>query len=227
MIKVWIQFLRDRKNLNVTLITFFSFAVISLLFSWFLVWVENRDPYFGEFIDPLFFWDPIDLSIPTFILTYGIIGFYMLFNINSPLKIVYFIQMLIFIVLCRIVSLTLIQFDAPEVVWSTAQAANIDGQTLIQLADPILNNIIYHKNVAIPDEPIYTHHDLFFSGHTAKCLLASLLYENKKMRYFFIVLTCIMATFLILQHVHYSIDIFFAPIVTLLAIFLHGKYIGK
>ena len=55
MIKVWIQFLRDRKNLNVTLITFFSFVVISLLFSWFLVWVENRDPYFGEFIDPLFF----------------------------------------------------------------------------------------------------------------------------------------------------------------------------
>ena len=225
MAKVWIQFLGDRKNLKTTLITLFSFAIISLLFSWFLVWVENRNPYLGEFADPLFFWDPIDLSLPTFILTYGIIGFYMVFNLTSPLKIVYFIQMLIFIVACRIVSLTFIQFDAPEVVWSTAEAASIEGQTLIQLADPILNNIIYHQDTGIANKPIYTHHDLFFSGHTAKCLLASLLYENKKMRYIFIILTCIMATFLLLQHVHYSIDIIFAPIITLLAISLHTKYI--
>tara|TARA_B100000902_G_C27255313_1_gene887525 strand:- start:153 stop:848 length:696 start_codon:yes stop_codon:yes gene_type:complete len=225
MIKIWLKFLSNKRNFNISIITILLFGAISLFFSWFLVWVENRDPYLGEFIDPLFFWDPIDLSTPTFFLTYGIIGFYILHHISSPLKIVYFIQMLIFIVACRIVSLTLIQFDAPEVVWSTAQAANIEGQTLIQLADPILNNIIYHQDTAIPNKPIYTHHDLFFSGHTAKCLLASLLYENKKMRYLFIILTCVMATFLLLQHVHYSIDIFFAPVVTFCAIFLHNKLI--
>tara|TARA_Y100001968_G_scaffold267675_1_gene257700 strand:+ start:99 stop:551 length:453 start_codon:yes stop_codon:yes gene_type:complete len=132
--------------------------------------------------------------------------------------------MITFIVLCRIISLTLIQFDAPQIVWSTAEAALKDGQTMIQLADPILNNIIYHANEFLPDQPIYTHHDLFFSGHTAKCLLASLLYKNKKVRIFFITLTCIMATFLLLQHVHYSIDIFFAPIVSFAAIYLHGKW---
>ena len=149
MIKIWLKFLSNKRNFNISIITILLFGAISLFFSWFLVWVENRDPYLGEFIDPLFFWDPIDLSTPTFFLTYGIIGFYILHHISSPLKIVYFIQMLIFIVACRIVSLTLIQFDAPEVVWSTAQAANIEGQTLIQLADPILNNIIYHQDTAL------------------------------------------------------------------------------
>lgn len=224
MIKIWTNFLSQKKNLNETILTVSLFAIISLLFSWFLIWVETRVPYLGEFIDPLFFWDPIDLSIPTFILTYGIIMSYIFFHLKSPLKIIHFIQMITFIVLCRIISLTLIQFDAPQIVWSTAEAALKDGQTMIQLADPILNNIIYHANEFLPDQPIYTHHDLFFSGHTAKCLLASLLYKNKKVRIFFITLTCIMATFLLLQHVHYSIDIFFAPIVSFAAIYLHGKW---
>ena len=231
MIKTWSNFLSQKRNLNETIFTFFLFGIISLVFSYFLIWVETRVPYLGEFIDPLFFWDPIDLSIPTFILTYGIIMFYIFFHLNSPLKVIHFIQMITFIVLCRIISLTLIQFDAPiPIDPSTGEylyllkdiPANYSGQTMIQLADPILNNIIYHAD---PDQPLnYTHHDLFFSGHTAKCLLASLLYKNKKVRIFFITLTCIMATFLLLQHVHYSIDIFFAPIVSFAAIYLHGKW---
>ena len=226
MIKTWSNFLSQKRNLNETVFTFFVFGIISLVFSYFLIWVETRVPYLGEFIDPLFFWDPIDFSIPTFILTYGIIMCYIFFHLKSPLKVIHFIQMITFIVLCRIISLTLIQFDAPQIVWSTVEAANIDGQTMIQLTDPILNNIIYHKNEFLNSNPIYTHHDLFFSGHTAKCLLASLLYENKKIKILFIILTCIMAIFLILQHVHYSIDVFFAPIVTFLAIYLHSKWIN-
>jgi len=222
MIKIWLKFLSNKGNLNRFLITILLFGVTSLLFSWFLIWVENRDSYFGYFNDPLFFWDPIDFSIPTFILTYGIITFYMIFHIRSPLKITYFIQMITFIVFCRIISLSLIQFDAPIPI----ELPNPnEWPTMIQLVDPILNNIIYHKGVNVDGYQIYTHHDLFFSGHTAKCLLASLLYENKKLKIFFIFLTCIMASFLVLQHVHYSIDVFFAPIVTFCAIFLHNKLI--
>jgi hypothetical protein len=221
MIKIWIQFLSKNRNLRETVFTTFLFGLISFLFSWFLIYVENRDHYLGEFIDPFFFWDPIDFSIPIFILTYGIIFSYITFHVKSPLKIVHFIQMIIFIVICRIISLTFIPFDAPLLVESTAMAATKDGQTLIPLLDPILNNMIYHQD----SSGTYTHHDLFFSGHTAKCLLAALLFENKKMKIFFITLTCIMATFLVLQHVHYSIDILFAPLVSFLAIYLHKKWV--
>ena len=234
MINNWFIFLGKKRNLNETIFTISLFALISFIFSWFLTWVEDetRTPFLGYFNDPLFFWDPIDFSIPTFILTYGIIGFYIIFHFYSPLKIIHFIQMLIFIVFCRIISLTLIQFDAPiPIDPSTGEyllkdiPANYSGPTMIQLVDPILNNIIYHKSEIESSSPIYTHHDLFFSGHTAKCLLASLLYQNKKIKYFFVILTTIMATFLVLQHVHYSIDVIFAPVITFLAIFLHNKYI--
>jgi len=235
MIQVWLNFFRDKRNVNKSVITLFLFGFISLVFSYFLTWVEDetRNPYLGQFNDPLFFWEPIDFSIPTFLLTYGILGFYIIFHLYSPLKIIYFIQMLAFIVFCRIISLTLIQFDAPIPIdpntgeYLLKVPANYAGSTMIQLSDPILNNIIYHKSGIQSSKVIYTHHDLFFSGHTAKCLLASLLFQNKKIKYFCIILTIIMATFLVLQHVHYSIDVIFAPIVTLLTIFLHNKYIKK
>ena len=221
MIKIWIQFLSKNRNLRETVFTTFLFGLVSFLFSWFLIYVEHRNNYLGHFNDPFFFWDPIDLSIPTFILTYGIIMFYMIYHIKSPLKIIHFIQMIIFIIVCRIISLTLIQFDAPEPIEQMV-GPNYNGPRMIQLIDPILNNILYHKNELTGT---YTYHDLFFSGHTAKCLLASLLYESKKLKIFFMTLTCIMATCLLLQHVHYSIDILFAPLVSFLAIYLHKKWV--
>jgi len=57
MIKIWLKFLSNKSYFNISIITILLFGAISLLFSYFLIWVENRDSYFGYFNDPLFFWD--------------------------------------------------------------------------------------------------------------------------------------------------------------------------
>ena len=79
---------------------------------------------------------------------------------------------------------------------------------------------MYQKNEVTGS---YNQHDLFFSGHTANLFLTSMLYQNKKLKYFFLVITFFTATFLVLQKAHYSIDVIFAPVFSLLAIFLHKK----
>ncbi len=53
--------------------------------------------------------------------------------------------------------------------------------------------------------------DLFFSGHTGlPALLTYIFWENKYLRYLFLVCTIIGGTAVILGHLHYSIDVFSA-----------------
>jgi len=56
--------------------------------------------------------------------------------------------------------------------------------------------------------------DLFFSGHTAFPFLGFLLSENKFLKYFFLFSSIIMAVTVLLMHVHYSIDVFAAFLIT-------------
>jgi len=206
VIDSWISFLKNKKYFYELVLTlFFSFTVF-YFFRDFLVYVEQRDQTLGVFPDPFFFMDPIDLSIPIFIMTYGTIGFFILYHLSLPLKVIYFIQMGVLLLLFRTVTLFLFRFDAPE---------------MIVLQDPILNSVIYQMN----EVGQYNQHDLFFSGHTANLFLASLLFENKKLKIFFLVVTFCMGTCIILQHAHYSIDVIFAPLFSLLALFLHKKYV--
>jgi len=55
--------------------------------------------------------------------------------------------------------------------------------------------------------------DLFFSGHTGTLFLLFLLAENKTLKTIFLILTLMVGTAVLLQHVHYSIDVFVAPFV--------------
>ncbi|VVB79866.1 Uncharacterised protein [uncultured archaeon] len=60
------------------------------------------------------------------------------------------------------------------------------------------------------------HNDLFFSAHTAIPFLGFLIYkdENKRLAYFFLVCSIILAITVLLMHVHYSIDVFSAFFIT-------------
>jgi PAP2 superfamily C-terminal len=58
------------------------------------------------------------------------------------------------------------------------------------------------------------NNDLFFSGHTAIPFLGFLLFENKFLKYFFLIGSITMATVVLLIHRHYSIDVFSAFFIT-------------
>lgn len=82
---------------------------------------------------------------------------------------------------------------------------------LVDLHDPIAEIFIYGENLAITK-------DLFFSGHTATMVFVCYFLPGEVERKIAMALTSILGCLLLIQHVHYSLDILAAPIATWIAI---------
>lgn len=95
------------------------------------------------------------------------------------------------VTLLRMACISLISLNPPE--------------GLIPLADPITNQF-YGEH--------YITHDLFFSGHTATVFLVFLCLKQKIDRIYTLCATILLGILLLIQHVHYTIDILAAPVFT-------------
>jgi hypothetical protein len=82
---------------------------------------------------------------------------------------------------------------------------------LVDLHDPIAELFIYGENLAITK-------DLFFSGHTATMVFVCYFLPRPIERKIAVMLTTVLGCLLLIQHVHYSLDILAAPIATWIAI---------
>ena len=87
---------------------------------------------------------------------------------------------------------------------------------LVDLHDPLAEMFIYGENLSITK-------DLFFSGHTATMIFVSYFLEQKTQKYVAYFLTFALATLLMIQHIHYSIDILGAFFFTILSIRIAKK----
>jgi len=86
----------------------------------------------------------------------------------------------------------------------------------IPMEDPAVNMLIPNSNIL--------SRDLFFSGHTAVMTIGFLFSTTPNFRMYMGVCTILLMGFLAIQHVHYSIDIFIAPLVTYSSYKLVMKY---
>ncbi|GBD87345.1 hypothetical protein BMS3Abin03_01277 [bacterium BMS3Abin03] len=183
----WKEFFNNKKNIYVTVGTFTVLIVVLIFFPKFLAYVEVRqgivlpDPVLNLF-------NPVDLTWLTFALIYLSLLIAVISFIPNPIMLVKALQCYSLLVIIRTAAMYVTPFDAP---------ANI-----LPLNDPFVQ--------LLGSGDILTK-DLFFSGHTATLFLLFLLEERKYLKVIFIISTVVVGASVLLQHVHYTIDVFAAP----------------
>ncbi len=158
-----------------------------------MIWNEQRP---GSYInDPvLAAISPVDLSLFTGLMTNLPILIGLIEIMRKPINTVYLLFAAIGICLFRTLTLYFVILEPPL--------------GIIPLHDPILETFFYGGSVLLKD--------LFFSGHTANILLVGLLVENIYLKRMLIFCSAIVGMMLIIQHVHYTIDVVAAPLFAVL-----------
>ncbi len=143
-----------------------------------------------DFILNLF--TPIDWSWIIFGLIYSSVLLTIGFNYTKPFVILLGIETYVAVNLFRFITLYAITLEPPV--------------GIIALIDPVITKIAYGDVVYLKD--------LFFSGHVATMTLLFLLEQNRFRKTLLAITTLLVAFFILWQHVHYSVDVLFAPLFT-------------
>ena len=176
-----------RKKLIAGLILI-SFILLSLPF--FFQAIEKRNGI--SFNDYLLSWLPAyDLSIYIFTVIWSMTLLTFSRFKQDPNIFLTFLWGFILINLSRFVSIGLIPLNAPA--------------DLIPIHDPISNHFY---------GPKFITKDLFFSGHTAAMFLMFLCLKKRTDKILALIATIIIGIAVLLQHVHYTMDVVMAPVIT-------------
>ncbi len=165
--------------------------VFSILLAWtarhVLVWNEYREGF--SFTDPvLTLFSPLDMTWFTFISLYGAVILTFHYLSDKPVRLMMGFQAYFFLLASRLIGMSLLPLKAPD--------------TLIPLFDPFIAQL---------SQDIVLKHDLFFSGHFSVVVLLSFVVHDRTKKFIVLFLAGIMAVFILMQHVHYTIDMFVAP----------------
>jgi membrane-associated phospholipid phosphatase len=186
----WKEFLKDKRNRIEVLITLILLSIVLTSLTNFLNYVEARK---GAVLpDPILnLFNPIDLTWLTFALIYVSLVVAITTLSKNPKQLMFAIQLYTLMVLVRIVAMFLLPLEPPS--------------TMIILNDPFVEFFGTGQTLT---------KDLFFSGHTATLFILFLVSEKKMIKTIFLISTIVVAISVILQHVHYTIDVFAAVFFT-------------
>jgi hypothetical protein len=185
-IENWKIALKNRKFCICFIVLLSAFALQMLYISGFQSAMELRNGFSYE--DPVMRHFPIvSLDWLTFIAIYSAHLLAIVLAIRKPQKFFQLALGYFFVYFFRIFSMYMLPLDPPI--------------GLIPLEDPFLiwfgNGVIINK-------------DLFYSGHTATTFMIFLVTENRKAKAYILVALAIVVVGVLLQHVHYSIDVYSA-----------------
>jgi hypothetical protein len=175
--------------------------VISLPF--FFQYIEQRPGY--DLKDALLNALPAtNVSIPIFAMIWSMVLLFIIRSINDPHLFILYLFGFLFLCLFRMITLFLIPLNAPG--------------GLIELQDP-LSNFFYGTKDFITK-------DLFFSGHTATLCLFFFSFQRKWDKLIALLCTIAVGFLVLIQHVHYTIDVIAAPFFAYLSFFLAKKIVN-
>lgn len=173
-------------------------VLILIAFPFFFNYIEQRDGY--TLNDPVLNLLPaVNVSNIVFAIIWSMALLTIIRCIQQPQIFLIFLWGFIFLSLSRFISILLLPLNPPK--------------ALIELKDPLSNTFYGSKFIT---------KDLFYSGHTATQFLMFLCLQKKWDKLVTLLSSIAIGILVLVQHVHYSIDVVAAPICTF-AIFLLAK----
>lgn len=186
----WKEFLEVKRNKVDLAVTLLWLVVLLITLANFLNFVEARpgvvlsDPILNLF-------NPIDLTWLIFALIYISLVAAIITLLKDPKKLLFTIQLYILMIIVRIIAMYLLPLEPPA--------------KMIIINDPLVEYFGTGQTLT---------KDLFFSGHTATLFILYLVTEKKIVKTIFLISTIVVAIAVLLQHVHYTIDVFAAVFFT-------------
>lgn len=152
---------------------------------------ENRKG--TQVMDPFLAQLPsIDFSALIFTLTYTALAIFIFSNLNNPMRFIKGMQAYTLLLLMRTITIYLVPLEPPI--------------GMIVLKDTVSNFFMNSSSGG------YIVKDLFFSGHVSAIMLFFFIAENKTIKIILLSLTLVIGSLILLQHVHYVMDVVAAPI---------------
>lgn len=189
----WRDYLRSKRIIREVIITIVALVSVLVIYTRFLGFIETREGIvLNDYLLSLF--KPINLTWLIFAALYSacLIGIAEL--AMQPRRLVIGIQAYIVLVLLRMTAMYLVPLNPPA--------------DIIKLIDPFVE--LFGTGATLTK-------DLFFSGHTATAFILYLLVEKGWVNKYLLLSSICIGICVLLQHVHYTIDVVFAPIFTYLA----------
>jgi hypothetical protein len=196
----WNTYWKNRRNKGIVLLSLSALTLTLFFFVHFLTFNEARKGF--VFKDPVLgLFHPYSLSEYTFFITY-LLGVYgLIVCAQKPQLFVKLVQAYTIMTLLRMACMFLLPLEPPELI--------------IPLRDSFLRSSFYSGRENLKD--------LFFSGHTATIFLFVFIFENIRFKWFYAVGATVVGMLLVLQHVHFSIDVAAAPVFAYLGVHLQKK----
>lgn len=199
----WSKAWQERRFRNKTIIALLLVAIILTLLPTFFAFIEKREGMVLQdyVLDAI---PAIDVSIPTFVIIWSVVllVFYRIYQ--NPRLFLLIAYGFILMCLARILTISLLPLNPPA--------------GIITLQDPI-------ANLAYGGNGIFITKDLFYSGHTGNMFLFFLCLEGKWDKIIALTASFLIGLLVLIQHIHYSIDVFAAFIFTYF-IYLGAKKIA-
>jgi hypothetical protein len=145
--------------------------------------------------DYLLLWLPAyDLSVWVFTLLYILILTGVISVVQNPNLFLKTLQAYVILTILRFITMLLVPLNPPL--------------NIIELNDPLVQEFLYQQSIT---------KDLFFSGHTSILILLALSVTNNRLKMVLFLGALIVGGMLLIQHAHYTVDVFLAPLFSWLA----------
>ncbi len=203
--EAWSKALSARSFRNQFFLTLLVFSASSMHnFHCLRVWQDRPGVQINDLV--LNQLPPHDFSAEIFLLEYCTLLIVAFYTVMQPDRFVKGLQMFALVIFARTMCIYFFPLEPPR--------------DMIRLDDPMAAFFLHTKDKFVTK-------DLFFSGHISALTLLMLLSYNKYVKAWTIAATILVGSLILWQHVHYSLDVLFAPIASFVCykviLFIHRE----